>query len=123
VVDLFAKGNPVPRETSDAVLPTPKPVKVDPVLAEGAAPVEAAGTAKVLAVAEDAVVAPKAGTEDERVVLPVATVEAVVVVTVENSGAEDVVNEKEPVGFEADAPEAAEEEAVAEAALGNPKEG
>lgn len=106
----------------DAVLPTPNPVKDDPVLIEGAAPVEAAGTAKVFGVAEDAVVAPKAGTEDERVVLPVATVEVVVVVTVENSGAEDVVNEKEPGGFEADAPEAAEE-AVAEAALGNPKEG
>jgi len=102
------------------VIPTPKLVKDDPVLVEGAAPIEVIGTAKVLAVVEDAVVAPKADIEDERVMLPVATVEVLVVITVGNSGAKDVVNEKELVGFEGDAPEAAEE---AEAALGNPKEG
>lgn len=114
-----------------AVLPTPNPVKDDPPLAaEDAAPVEATGVAEALAAAEDAApVAPNAGTEGAKVVLPVDTVEAVVVVvTVENSGAEDVVNEKvEPEeGLEAaGVPEAVEaaEEAEAEAALGNPKEG
>ena len=113
----------------DAVLPTPNPAKDDPPLAEAAAPVEAAGVAEALAATEDGAVAPNAGTEGAKVVLPVDTVEAVVVVvTVENSGAEDVVNEKvEPEeGLEAaGVPEAVEaaEEAEAEAALGNPKEG
>lgn len=131
VDDLFEKENPVPKEAVVAVLPTPNPVKDDPPLAaEDAAPVEATGVAEALAAAEDAApVAPNAGTEGAKVVLPVDTVEAVVVVvTVENSGAEDVVNEKvEPEeGLEAaGVPEAVEaaEEAEAEAALGNPKEG
>lgn len=129
VDDLFAKENPVPKEAADAVLPTPNPAKDDPPLAEAAAPVEAAGVAEALAATEDGAVAPNAGREGDKVVLPVTTVEAMVVVTVENSGAEDVVNEKaEPEeGFEAGVPEtveAAEEaKAEAEAALGNPKEG
>lgn len=111
------------------MLPTPNPAKDDPPLAEAAAPVEAAGVAEALAATEDGAVAPNAGREGDKVVLPVTTVEAMVVVTVENSGAEDVVNEKaEPEeGFEAGVPEtveAAEEaKAEAEAALGNPKEG
>lgn len=124
---LFAKLNPVPKEAAEALLPTPNPVKDDTTLAE-----EAAGVTEALAATEDAAVAPKAGTEGDKAVLPVATVEAVVVVTVENSGDKDVVNEKDPAGFEAGVEEAEEAEAEAEAeaeepeveaALENPKEG
>lgn len=124
VDDLFAKANPVPKEAVDDVLPTPNPVKDDPPPEE-----DAAGAAEALATAaEEAAEAPKAGTDGDKVVLPVPTVEAVVVVTVENSGAEDVVNENEPGALDAgavEATEAAEEEAEAEpeATLGNPKEG
>lgn len=78
--------------------------------------------------AEDTAVAPKAGTEDDKIAPPVADVEAVVDVTVENSGAEEEVNEKDPAGFEPGVPETvkvdeagAEEEA--EDALVNAKEG
>ena len=123
---LVAKENPVPKEAVDAVLdavlPTPNPAKDDPPLAEEAAPVEAAGIAdkdeEALAGAVEAV-APNAGTEDDKEVPLVARVDAVVVVTVENSGADAMVNEKEP-----GVPETAEaDEAEDEAALENPKEG
>lgn len=116
---LFAKENPLPKEgvvavdAVDAMLPSPNPVKDDTPLAEDVAPAETAGVVEAVAVA--------AGRESDNPVLPVATVEAAVVVTVENNGAEDVVNEKEPAGFEAGVAEAAEAEA--EDALGNPNEG
>ncbi|XP_020217410.1 non-specific phospholipase C1 [Cajanus cajan] len=58
-----------------------------------------AGVAKALAAAEEAAEAPKASIDGDKVMLPVPTIEAMVVVTVENSGAEDVVNKNEPCGF------------------------
>lgn len=137
VVALLANENPVPKEAVDAdevdaVLP--KPAKDDPPLVDDEpAPVDATGAAvnekPPLAGAEDAAVVPKAGTDAETIAAPVAVVEAVVVVTVEveNKGAEDVVNEKEPAGFEADGvpetAEAAEDEAEELNTLVNPKEG
>lgn len=128
---MLAKENPVPKETVDAVdavLPTPKPAKDDPPLAEDEpAPVDATGVADnekpPIAGAEDAAVAPKAGTEAGAAAAPV-VVDEDVVVTVENSGAEDVVNEKEPAGLEAACETVeADEDAVEEGALPNPKEG
>lgn len=131
---MLANENPVPKETVDAVdavLPTPKPAKDDPPLADDEpAPVDVTGVAvnekPPLAGAEEAAVAPKAGTEAETTAVPVVVAEVVVVVTVENSGAEDVVNEKEPAGLEAACvPETveADEEAVDEGELPNPNEG
>lgn len=120
---MLANENPVPNEAVDAVdavgavLPTPKPANDDPAPAdEEPAPVDATGAAAnenpLLAGAEDA------GAEDETIAAPVVVVEAVVVVTVENSGTEDVVKEKEPGGFEAagvpETVEADETEAEAE---------
>lgn len=123
---LVANENPDPKEAVEAEVPTPNPAKDDPPLAALEAP---------LAGAEEAV-APKAGAEDNKVVLLlVAAVETVVVV--ENRGADDVANVKE-LGFEAAGvaeteiaePDEAEAGAgagaktEAEAALvGNPKEG
>jgi hypothetical protein len=134
---LLANENPVPKEAVDAeevVAVFPKPANDDPPLVDDEpAPVDATGAAvnekPPLAGAEDAAVVPKAGTDAETIAAPVAVVEAVVVVTVEveNKGAEDVVNEKEPAGFEAagvpETAEAAEDEAEELNTLVNPKEG
>ena len=110
--------------SKEAVLPTPNPAKDDPPLVEKSAPAEAAGIADKDGVAVAGAVEavePKVVTEDGRVVPLVAGVDPVVVVTVRNSGADAVVHEKEPGGFEAGVLETAEaDEGEDEAALENP---
>lgn len=110
---FVAKENPDPKEA----------VEIEEGALAGA--VGAADEATVVG-AVDAAGAPNAGPEDDRLETPLAGVEAVVVVTVENSGAEDVAKEKEPGCFEAGVPEAAEAveaEAEADAALLKANEG
>ncbi|KAF3440061.1 hypothetical protein FNV43_RR18339 [Rhamnella rubrinervis] len=122
LVDNEKFGEELAAPVEAVVLVTPKPVN-DAVVPDEAA--ETGATVEALAVtAEEVAPKPKAGTEKEDdVVLLEGVVEALVVVTVENTGATDVVNDNAGCAEE-DVIEEKEEDAVVvdvESVVGFPK--